>query len=82
MDTLNPTTLKSLIAQQRNWCVSIYMPIHPVGREQQQDPIRLKNLLAQAEATLLADGLRRPEVQELMRPAQELLWNREFWQQQ
>ena len=82
MDTLNPTTLKSLIAQQGKWCVSIYLPIHPVGREQQQDPIRLKNLLAQAEATLLADGLRRPEAQKLMRPAEELLWDREFWQQQ
>ena len=82
MDILNPTALKSLIAQQGKWCVSLYMPTHPVGREQQQDPIRLKNLLAQAETNLLANGLRRPEVQKLMRPAEELLWNREFWQRQ
>lgn len=81
MDTLNPTALKSLIAQQGKWCVSIYMPVHPVGREQQQDPIRVKNLLAEAETKLLANGLRRPEVQKLMRPAEELLWNREIWQQ-
>jgi hypothetical protein len=82
MDILNPTALKSLIAQQGKWCVSIYMPIHPVGREQQQDPIRLKNLLAEAETKLLANGLRRPDVQKLMRPPEELLWNRDFWQQQ
>lgn len=82
MDILNPTALKSLIAQQEKWCVSIYMPTHPVGREQQQDPIRLKNLLAQAETKLLANGLRRPEAQKLMRPAEELLWNRDFWQRQ
>jgi hypothetical protein len=58
------------------------MPTHRVGQEQQQDPIRLKNLLAEAETKLLANGLRRPEVQKLMRPAEELLWNKDFWQHQ
>src|SRR5215211_2321071 len=82
MDILNPAALKSLIAQQGKWCVSIYMPTHPVGQEQQQDPIRLKNLLAEAETKLLANGLRRPEVRKLMRPAEELLWSRDFWQRQ
>src|SRR5919108_4880738 len=82
MDILNPADLKSLIAQQGKWCVSLYMPTHRVGREQQQDPIRLKNLLAEAETKLLANGLRRPDVQKLMRPAEELLWNRDFWRHQ
>lgn len=82
MDILNPEALKSLIEQQGKWCVSVYMPTYRAGQEQQQNPIRLKNLLAQAEANLLANGLRRPEVQKLMHPAEELLWNREFWQQQ
>jgi Bacterial archaeo-eukaryotic release factor family 7 len=80
MDILNPTDLKSLIAQRGKWCVSVYMPTHRLGREQQQDPLRLKNLLAKAEANLLANGLRRPKVQELMRPAEELLWDKAFWQ--
>lgn len=82
MDILNPADLRSLIAQQEKWCVSMYMPTHRVGREQQQNPIRLKNLLAQAETKLLASGLRRPEVQSLMGPAEELLWNKDFWQHQ
>ena len=82
MDILNPPALKSLIVQQGKWCVSLYIPTHRRGREQQQDPIRLKNLLAEAETKLLASGLRRPEVQKLMRPAEELLWNRDFWQHQ
>lgn len=82
MDILNPTALKSLIAQQGKWCVSLYMPTHRAGQEQQQNPIRLKNLLAEAEASLLANGVRRPEAQKLMHPAEELLWNREFWQHQ
>src|SRR5512142_2683940 len=79
MDILNPTDLKSLISQQGKWSVSLYMPTHRVGREQQQDPIRLKNLLAEAETKLLANGLRRTEVQRLMRPAEELLWKDDFW---
>ncbi len=82
MDILKPADLKSLIAQNGKWCVSLYMPTHRVGREQQQNPIRLKNLLAEAETKLLANGLRRPEVQALMRPAEELLWNKDFWQHQ
>lgn len=82
MDILNPTDLKSLIGQQGKWCVSLYMPTHRVGWEQQQDPVRLKNLLAKAETNLLANGLRRPKVQQLMQPAEELLWNKHFWQHQ
>lgn len=82
MDVLNPADLKSLIAQQGKWCVSLYMPTHRVGRDQQQNPIRLKNLLAEAETKLLANGLRRPEAEALIRPAEELLWNKDFWQHQ
>lgn len=79
MDILNPADLKSLIAQEGKWCVSMYMPTHRLGQEQQQDPIRLKNLLAEAETRLLASGIRRPKVQKLMEPAEQLLWNRNFW---
>lgn len=82
MDVLNPADLKSLIAQQGKWSVSLYMPTHRVGQEQQQDPIRLKNLLAEAETKLLANGLRRSEVERLMRPAEELLWKDGFWRYQ
>jgi len=82
MDILNPTDLRFLIAQRGKWCVSLYMPTHRLGREQQQDPVRLKNLLAKAETELLANGLRRPKVQKLMQPAEELLWDKGFWQHQ
>jgi hypothetical protein len=82
MDILNPTDLKSLVAQEGKWCVSLYMPTHRLGREQQQDAVRLKNLLAEAEVKLLANGLRRSKVQKLMRPAEELLWDKVFWQHQ
>jgi hypothetical protein len=82
MDILNPTDLKSLTAQQGKWCVSLYLPTHRAGREQQQDPVRLKNLLAETEAKLLANGLRRSKVQKMMQPAEELLSDKFFWQHQ
>jgi hypothetical protein len=82
MDVLSRADLKSLIGQPGKWCVSLYMPTQRLGREQQQNPVRLKNMLAEAETKLLASGMRRPEVQKLMEPAEQLLWNREFWQHQ
>lgn len=82
MDILNPADLRSLIAQQGKWSISLYMPTQRVGNEQQQNPIRLKNLLAEAETKLLANGLRRLEVEKLMRTAEKLLWNANFWRHQ
>jgi hypothetical protein len=58
------------------------MPTHRVGREIQQDPIRLKNLLAQADEHLVAGGLRTPDVQQLLEPAQALLVDGLFWEYQ
>lgn len=82
MDIFHPSDLRSLIAHKGKWCVSIYMPTHRIGLEQQHDPVLLKNLLAEAEAKLLANGLRRAKVQALMQPAEDLLVDRGFWQYQ
>lgn len=53
-------------------CVSIFLPTHRAGPEVQQDRIRLKNLLIEAEERLIAAGLRRPEAKQLLEPAQHL----------
>lgn len=82
MDNLRRSDLRELVERNGKWHVSIYMPTHRAGREQQQDPIRLKNLLAQAGKTLLEHGVRRPDVEEMLRPAEELLQDRKFWQHQ
>jgi hypothetical protein len=55
--------------------------MHRAGNEQQQDHIRLKNLLSEAEKNLLDYGVRRPEVEEMLIPVNDLLINRDFWQQ-
>jgi hypothetical protein len=58
------------------------MPTHRVGREIQQDPIRLKNLLGEAEERLIAAGARPPEARSLLEPAQRLVSDGLFWQRQ
>ena len=80
MDTLRRSDLRQLVETNGEWHVSIYLPTHRAGSDQQQDPIRLKNLLAQAEKKLLDYGVRRPDVEEMLRPAEDLLVNRDFWQ--
>lgn len=82
MDILTTDELRALTKKPEGWCVSIYMPTHRVGAEIQQDPIRLKNLLAEAEERLLLKGLRTPEAKELLEPAEKLLHGGLFWQHQ
>jgi hypothetical protein len=82
MDTLKRSDLQELIETQGEWHVSLYLPTHRAGTEQQQDPIRLKNLMAEAQEKLMEYGVRRPDVEEMLRPLEELLSNREFWQHQ
>jgi hypothetical protein len=82
MDTLTKKDLKTLVVKNEGWCVSIFMPTHRTGPDTQQDPIRLANLLREAEEYLLARGLRTPEVKALMTPAQTLLEEALFWRDQ
>jgi len=82
MNTLSRDDLRTLMGKYKGLCVSIYMPTHRVGAGIQQDPIRLKNLLVEAEEHLLASGLRTPDAQELLEPAQKLLQDGLFWQRQ
>lgn len=82
MDTLKKNELKELAEIEGEWCVSLYMPTHRAGRETQQDPIRLRNLISQAQEMLIEYGVRRPDVEELMRPVEGLLTDTNFWQYQ
>jgi hypothetical protein len=82
MDILIRGDLKTLMSKHKGLCVSILMPTHRAGAETQQDPIRFKNLLREAEERLLVSGLGTPEAQELLKPAQRLLGDVFFWRHQ
>jgi hypothetical protein len=58
------------------------MPTRRAGPETRENSIRFKNLVKQAEAQLIENGRRAPEVREFSQPLQELINDHEFWQHQ
>jgi hypothetical protein len=82
LDRVSQEALRALAGTRGQACVSIYMPTHPAGAEMQQDPIRLRNLLADAEKRLIAAGLRTPEARAIIAQASDLLPRHNFWQHQ
>jgi hypothetical protein len=57
------------------------MPTHRMGTTTQQDPIRFKNLMRQAEELLVGGGMRGQAARDLLEQAKKLD-NSEFWQYQ
>jgi len=82
VDVIRRTDLQRLTVGRQGPCVSVFLPTHRAGREVEQAPIRLKNLLRQAIDALKADGVRAPEIDRLLEPLRRLLDDRLFWQYQ
>ena len=82
MDTLSRQDLKGLMEHASGTCLSIYMPTYKAGAETQQNPIRFKNLLRQAENDLEAKSVASDEIQSLLQPLRPLAEDYEFWQHQ
>lgn len=82
MEILTIDELRMLAQQSHEPSLSIFMPTHRAGRETQQDPIRLRNLVREAENRLQARGLRTPDIAALLQPLQALLEDSLFWQHQ
>ena len=82
MDVVRRTDLQRLALGRRGPCVSVFLPTHRAGREVEQAPIRLKNLLRQATDALTFDGVRALEIDRLLAPLWRLLDDGLFWQYQ
>ncbi|MDP8957743.1 MAG: hypothetical protein M3N51_00745, partial [Actinomycetota bacterium] len=82
MDLVTRGDLEALLQMGEGPCVSLFMPTHRAGPEMRQDPIRLKNLLGEAEQRLGEAGLRAPEARALLEPARKLLDDQQFWRHQ
>ena len=80
MPVVSHAELKSLAAAHGAACVSIYLPTHRTNPDAQQDPIRLKNLLGEAEKRLASNGLRSAEARKLVAQAETLLPRHNFAQ--
>lgn len=81
MRIISKEELGTLIQDPRNPAASIYMPTHHTG-DIEQDPIRLKNLLREAEGQLVGYGLRASDARGILKPAQQLVTDSHFWQYQ
>lgn len=75
-------TVEEIIEKDGNPLISITMPTHRVGEEIKQDPIRLKNLLTDVSDTLTDRGMKQPEIDEILKPARDLLERPMFWSHQ
>jgi hypothetical protein len=82
MTVLSRQELRDLIEAAPGPCVSLYQPTHRAGPKIQQDPIRLKNLLREAEERLTTMGMRSPEAKDLLKPALSLVDDGLFWRHQ
>lgn len=79
MVVLTRSDLQMLIEERGDPAVTITMPTHRASDRIQQDPIRLKNLLDEAEDKLVAWGLRAPEAESLLQPMHDLTAMEDFW---
>jgi hypothetical protein len=82
MDLICNDEIKTLLQRGPGTFVSIFMPTHHSGGADPQDPIRLKNLVRQAEERLIKTGMRGPEARVLMDPVRRLVQDNLFWRQQ
>jgi hypothetical protein len=74
--------LTALIDAAPDVAVSFYLPTQTHGRETAQNPIMLKNLLAQATEALAARHLSDREIVAFLAPATQLIDDYDFWQHQ
>lgn len=81
-DLLRGEDVRELIEHDGRPAVSIFLPTHRTRGEREQDPIRFRNLLDEAEARLVAEGTRPADARSLLAPGRDLLDSALFWSYQ
>lgn len=79
MNIPSKSELRTLMEQNKGPCLSMFLPTHRAGVETQQDPLRLRNQIREAENRLLLNDLRSAQVEHLLQPMQALLEDEQFW---
>lgn len=74
--------LNDLLKAHHTIGTSLFLPTHMYGRETEQDPIRLKNLIATARAEMKARGIDDEDADTTLAPAVALITDHTFWQHQ
>src|SRR5690348_1385243 len=71
--------LNILLEEQQEPCISIFLPTYRAGAEVQQNPVRLRNWLREAENHLFLKNLPSASIQHLLEPIQALVDDERFW---
>jgi hypothetical protein len=82
MDVLNNEVLTMLIQERQEPCLSIFTPTHRHWNELNQDMLRFKNQIKEAEKILSDNYMSSGEISRFLEPAYQLSEDREFWNYQ
>ncbi|MEX1121627.1 MAG: hypothetical protein WD491_15050 [Balneolales bacterium] len=78
MDIISAEELHELVEKRSPHSLSLFMPSHKTGEGMMQDPIRIKNLLKQAEIALKEQGVRH--VHDFLEPIEAKMNDLNFMQ--
>jgi len=78
MSKITEKLIQELLQVEDSPCLSLYMPTHRHHPDNQQDPVRFKNLLKEAEQSLL-QKYSSQETRTFLEPIEALLTNPTFW---
>ncbi len=79
VDIPTPDELRRLIGVRSRWCVSIYLPTHPVTQHRDIDRLELRALAEDAVGQLTGSGVRANEVADIRDQLAELADDEAFW---
>lgn len=84
MALLSKSNIEELVSAQNGLCVSIFIPTHRAGSEvlSNQDGILFKNKIRDAKNLLMRHDLTEREATALLKPADDLLHDSNFWRHQ
>jgi hypothetical protein len=78
--TLSRESLQTLMETQHGPCISLFMPTDRTGVEGQQDQLRIRRLIREAESLVRGNAqLHSAQVEDLLEPLRALLDNEQFW---
>lgn len=78
MDSLASDYASGILASPEGPCLSVYQPTHRSHPDNQQDPIRFRNLIKSIEESLREKYSNR-DIQPLLEPFQKLAADPDFW---
>lgn len=79
MTAIAQRDLEQLTAADGGWRVSIYLPTHVAGEQNQQAPVRYKNLLREARQRLRDRGMQEEDADRFLAAAANLADDQTFW---